>query len=207
MPEPVKGKTEAGRRREARARETRRRIVGAATASFLERGYHATTIESIAARAGVAAATVYQAFGSKAAVLARALDETIVGDDDTSPLLERDWVTTARSEPDPRRRLQMVVEGASRVAVRTAELKAVARVAAGSEPAVHELLHRDDARRLITQRVLVEIVIGGPPTESAVAIFYELVNSSAYLLATEQLGWDERTWRAWLVDVLARQLL
>src|SRR2546430_310345 len=63
--EPVKGTTAAGRRREARARETRERIIQAGVRLFLERGYVATTVQAIADEAGVAAATVYQAFGTK----------------------------------------------------------------------------------------------------------------------------------------------
>ncbi|HEX6419601.1 MAG TPA: helix-turn-helix domain-containing protein, partial [Acidimicrobiales bacterium] len=109
MADPVKGKSPAGRRREQRARATRQRIVAAATALFGERGYAATTVGAIAGEAGVAPATVYQAFGTKSAILKRALDEAIVGDAEPLPLLERDWVAAARREPDARRRLAIVV--------------------------------------------------------------------------------------------------
>ena len=64
MTEPVKGKTDAGRRREERARERRQRVVDAASRLFGERGYVATTVEAIAREAAVAPATVYQAFGT-----------------------------------------------------------------------------------------------------------------------------------------------
>jgi AcrR family transcriptional regulator len=40
----------------------------------------ATTIEAIGRKAAVAPATVYQAFGTKQAILARILDQTIAGD-------------------------------------------------------------------------------------------------------------------------------
>ena len=75
MREPVKGKTEAGRRREERARHKRQRVADAALWLFLERGYMETTIEAIARKAAVAPATVYQAFGTKQAILARILDQ------------------------------------------------------------------------------------------------------------------------------------
>ncbi len=205
--EPVKGRTEAGRRRERRARRTRERIVGAATTLFLDRGYAATTVEAIAAEAGVATATVYQAFGTKAAVLARALDVTIAGDTDAVAVLDRDWVAAARAEPDARGRLAAVVGGAARIAARTAPLKEVMRDAAATEPDIRELLRRDDAQRLVTQRSLLELALGAPPPEDAVTVFYSLVNSHAYRLASEQLGWDEERWRTWLVEVLTGQLL
>ena len=54
MIDPVKGKSEAGRRREERARQRRQRIVDAALRLFLERGYVATTVEAIAEAAAAA---------------------------------------------------------------------------------------------------------------------------------------------------------
>jgi AcrR family transcriptional regulator len=204
--EPVKGRTDAGRRREQRARATRDRIVRAATARFVDRGYVATTVETIAASAGVAVATVYQAFGTKAAILARCLDVAIAGDDDPVAVLDRDWVAAAGDEPDPRRRLIAVVTGAAGIAARTAPLKEVMRDAAATEPAIRELVDRDDAQRLATQRALVTIVLAAPPSDDALATFYALVNSHSYRLASTQLGWDEAAWRRWLIDVLARQL-
>ena len=99
MKEPVKGKTEAGRRREERARHKRQRVADAALGLFLERGYMATTIEAIARKAAVAPATVYQAFGTKQAILARILDQTITGDAQPAALLDRDWVKQASQLP------------------------------------------------------------------------------------------------------------
>jgi AcrR family transcriptional regulator len=128
--EPVKGKTDAGRRREERARQRREHVVEAATQLFLEHGYVATTIEAIARAAAVAPATVYQAFGTKQAILARILDVTIAGDADPAALLDRDWVRQAARHPDPRQRLALVVRHASQVAARTAPVKEVMRAAA-----------------------------------------------------------------------------
>ena len=60
--------------RAARTRATRRRIVDAAAALFVEHGYGVTTLEQIAARAGVAVQTVYFHFGNKRTVLKEAAD-------------------------------------------------------------------------------------------------------------------------------------
>jgi TetR/AcrR family transcriptional repressor of mexJK operon len=48
-------------------------IIAAATDSFFEHGYAASTIEGIAARAGVSKVTVYNHFGDKRALLAAAV--------------------------------------------------------------------------------------------------------------------------------------
>src|SRR3954468_7750885 len=135
MTRPVKGKTEAGRRREQRAHATRGRIADAALRLFLARGYVATTVESIAAEAGVAPATVYQAFGTKQAVLARALDATIAGDVSPVPLLERDWVRQARRYRSGKRRLAAVVAGPAGVPARKPPPQEDMRDAPAAHPA------------------------------------------------------------------------
>ena len=213
MAEPVKGKSEAGRRREEGARQRRQRVAEAALRLFLERGYAGTTVEAIAARAHVAPATIYQAFGTKQAVLARVLDVTVAGDAGPDALLDRDWVSEARQHPDPRRRLAVVVAHASEVAARTAPIKQVMRDAAAADPAVRQMLREDHQRRYLTQQALVDIVIGpgtprmGRDRENAVASFYALVNSDGYQLLAEQLGWDQARWQRWLVSVLGHELL
>ena len=54
--------------RQQQAAGTRRQIVRTARRLFVASGYASTTVEAIAAEAGVALATVYKAFGSKAAI-------------------------------------------------------------------------------------------------------------------------------------------
>ncbi len=211
MADPVKGRTEAGIRREQRARHTRARITEAALGLFLERGYQATTVEAIARESGVAPATVYQAFGTKQEVLARALDTAITGDDDPVPLLDRDWVAAARRHRDPRRRLAAVVRRAAGIAARTAPLKEVLRDAAATDPRVQELIREDRERRRHTHHALVELAVGtdrlraGMTVDRAAEAFFMLVNSSGHRLATEALGWQQPDWQDWLVDVLTRQ--
>lgn len=61
-----------------RVRRTRDRILGAATQAFGRDGYGAATIEAIAATAGVAPASVYNHFASKAGI-AQALAERALG--------------------------------------------------------------------------------------------------------------------------------
>ena len=213
MREPVKGKTDAGRQRERRARATRARVVQSAVRLFLEHGYSATTVIDIARDAGVAPATIYQAFGSKNAVLARALDTTIAGDHASASLLDRDWVRQAREAPTGRARLAAVLDSTAAIAVRTAALKEVMRDAAATDPGLRELIDNDERQRRVTQRSLVEDVIGadtlrpGMTVDRATDTFYLLVNSRSYTLAHTSLGWPESTWKAWLLESLSLALL
>jgi AcrR family transcriptional regulator len=210
--EPVKGKTEAGRRREERARHKRQRVADAALRLFLERGYAATTIEAIARDAAVAPATVYQAFGTKQAILARILDVTIAGDAGPAALLDRDWVQQAGQHPDPRQRLALVIQHTAQVAARIAPIKEVMRDAAAADPAVRQLLREDDQRRYLTQQALVDLIIGagslraGCDRDHAAATFFAIVNSHCYQLLARHLGWSPADWQQWLTTVLDREL-
>ena len=187
-------------------------MVDAALRLFLERGYVATTIEAIAREAAVAPATVYQAFGTKQAILARILDMTIAGDAGPAALLDRDWVKQASQYPDPRQRLALVVQHTSQVAARTAPIKEVMRDAAAADPAVRQLLQDDDQRRYITQQTLVDLVIGGDSLRAgcdrdhAAATFFAMVNSHCYQLLAGHLGWSPADWQQWLTSVLDREL-
>src|SRR3954468_17423762 len=91
------------RTRAQQARATRGRIIAAAPAQFVRRGYGATLLEQVAEQAGVAVQTVYFHFGNKRTLLKEALDVAAVGDDEPVPLLERPWLTQIQEETDPRR--------------------------------------------------------------------------------------------------------
>ena len=73
--------------REEQARATRRRIVAAGHDLFVEQGYARTTIDAIAARAGVSRKTVFTSVGGKAGVLKLAWDWALAGD--PAGLIER----------------------------------------------------------------------------------------------------------------------
>ena len=75
--------------------------VDAAYELFLEHGYPATTDRRRRRRAGVSAQTVYNAFGTKAALLKRVYDVRLVGDDEPVPLGQRPEVVAALRRPRP----------------------------------------------------------------------------------------------------------
>src|SRR5258706_2639076 len=93
--------------RGAQAQSTREAVIAAASRLFTERGYAATSIEEIAAAAGVSRATVFTSVGGKAKLLKTALDVAIVGDDEPIALPERPRSKAIRAEPDPRQYLAL----------------------------------------------------------------------------------------------------
>ena len=126
--------TETVKPRAARTRATRRRIVDAAAELFIERGYGVTTLEQIAARAGVAVQTVYFHFGNKRTVLKEAVDVAAVGDDEQVALLERPWLSELRAEPDPRRVVELWMVSSTAIYRRIGPIMAVVRDAAVTDP-------------------------------------------------------------------------
>src|SRR4249920_1324534 len=113
--------------RAARTLATRRRIVDAAAALFVAQGYGTTTLEQIAARAGVAVQTVYFHFGNKRTVLKEAVDIAAVGDDEPVALLERPWWEELRAEPDPRRVLALWMASSRAIYARIGPIMQVVR--------------------------------------------------------------------------------
>jgi AcrR family transcriptional regulator len=99
----------AGRREQARAR--RAAVVLAAAELFERDGFRATTVEAIAARAGVSAKSVYNGFDGKAALAKAVFDRAVAGDDDPVPVAERDAMRAMREEPDVRRKIAMFTVG------------------------------------------------------------------------------------------------
>jgi len=106
MPEPVK-KTRSydSSRRLRQAAVTRREILDGAKRLFERRGYSSTTMAAIADEAGVSLKTVYVAFGTKSGVLRALWNVLLRGDDDETPVPQRDWYREVLGEPDARRQL------------------------------------------------------------------------------------------------------
>jgi AcrR family transcriptional regulator len=89
------------RQRQEAARTTRARIVEAAKASFLRRGFGGTTIRQVADDAGVSHETIYKTFGGKAALLKSVYDVSLAGDDLDIPLAERPEAIAVRDAESP----------------------------------------------------------------------------------------------------------
>src|SRR6476659_2677468 len=112
--------------RRARARATQWRIVKAAFALFCERGYTGTTMAHIADAAGVAVQTVYFTFHTKAAVLSRAYDFAVMGDEEGRVPWEQPWYREMVAEPDAVVALGHLVSGVGDITRRLTPLYVVA---------------------------------------------------------------------------------
>lgn len=206
------GYVKASRRAE-QARATRRRIIEGARELFLEQGYAATTLDQIAARAGVAVQTVYFHFGNKRTVLKEVMDVLAVGDDAPGPVLDRPWVQQVRDEPDARRALGIWLQNGRAIFGRVAPMLSIVRDAAGADPEMAEQWRTNQHQRYLAHRTLAEILAAkkalrpGLTVQDAADIIFTLLSPEVYLLLTAERGWSPAQWQDWLTGTIAQAVL
>jgi AcrR family transcriptional regulator len=210
MPDAVKSHRnyDSPRRRE-QARATRRVIHEAARALFIERGYVATTMDAMAARAGVAPETVYAIFRTKRAVLSELVDISIAGGDSASPILEQPWVREITAELNPRRRLQVLARNGAAILRRRADLDDVVRGAAAADPDIAALWQRGKRERLAGQRELLRLVMDVPgpwalDLPTAADTMYAIGSPETYRLLVVDRGWTHSKFAEWYGETLMR---
>jgi AcrR family transcriptional regulator len=181
---------------------------------FLEQGYAATTLDQVAAAAGVAVQTVYFHFGNKRTVLKEVMDVAAVGDDEPVPLLDRSWLQAVRDEPDPWRALGIWLETSRAIFGRVAPLLSVVRDAAGADPEMAEQWRVNEEQRYIAHRSLAELLTAkgdvlrqGLTVDDAADIIFTLLSPEVYLLLTSVRGWPPARWQDWAAGTIARAIL
>ncbi len=199
--------------RKQQASQTRMRILDAAQELFAGRGYPATTVEAVAAAAGVAVDTVYAAFGSKRGVLQALLDVRVGGDDARIDLLERPGPQAVRGETDQRRQVSQFAHSVAEIIERVAPVDGVIRGAAAVDADVAAFRARMQETRYRSMRTFVSWVAAngrfraGLTEEDAASIVWTLTSPEAHSLLRVARGWTAERYRDWLGDTLARTLL
>ena len=197
-------------RRTQRREETASRLVEAATALFIEKGYATTTLTAVAERADIAPRTLYLHFPTKADLLLRCVAVAIAGDTEPIALADRPEMTDAMSAPTLDERLDRMASLTASLMERTGPLLDVAFQATPSEPAIaaaaaagraetrrthREFWHRIHADGLLPSRVDLEWL-----TETATIVSH----AETYLLIDKTTGWDTDTYRRWLATTWRR---
>ncbi len=201
--------------RGGRRQATRRRVAEAAATLFAERGYAATTLQAIADAAGVHVQTIYQAFGTKVAVLAETAAVLVAGPDEESstPPPEREWVRELFAEPDPRRQLALYAAHMRAVSERYMGLLDVMRVTAAVDPEVGAFLAaaeqgRYDGPRHITPELAARGALKpGLSAERAADIMYALTTYDVYRSLIVDRGWSGADAEGWIAETLTTALL
>jgi AcrR family transcriptional regulator len=199
-------------RRQEQARATRAAILEAARELFIERGFVATTMQAIAARARISPATLYTAFTNKRSLLPALVDQSIAGDDAPVPMLDRPWVHELRAEPALQRRIAILARNGRLILERRAPVDEVIQAAAASDPDIATLWRAGKAQRLAGQSELLRIVAAGAGFRDglgegdAVDTLYALGSPETYRLLTVDRGWSPARFERWYADSVARLL-
>src|SRR3977135_2319662 len=143
-------------RRREQAAATRQQILDTAQRLLERHGYASTTMEAIAAEAGVALKTVYVAFATKSGLLRALWDLLLKGDQEEAAVAERPWYREVVNEPDAERQLRLNARNSCVVKQRIAGVLKVIRSAAPADPDTGALWSLIQSDFYANQRVIVE---------------------------------------------------
>jgi AcrR family transcriptional regulator len=205
------GRTYSSALRDEQAALTRSRILDAAAALFLDRGYGRTTIKEIADRAEVARDTVHAVFGSKARVLTALLDQRLVPDGSVANVKERPEARAIRDETDQRRQIERLASFLAALSTELRPVYEVLRTASAVEPEMASVLAEMDRYRMQNMQAYARWIAARGPlrvsTKRAGETLWALASPDVARLLCDDLGWSEVQHGRWLADSLVRTLL
>jgi TetR/AcrR family transcriptional regulator, regulator of autoinduction and epiphytic fitness len=193
--------------RQLQAQATRELIASSARLLFARDGYGATTIEAIAAKAGVAVQTVYASFGSKKAILA-SIRQAWLRESRVSELSDR-----ALREPDAARRLEIAADWTRRQWEGGIDVIFIYQGAATSSPemAAERRAVLDGRKRAVAKFMQefarVAALAPGMDFRRATDVFWALTMPGLYGELVLERGWSPARYQQWLADTLKQQLL
>ncbi len=200
-------------RRAEQARATKRRVVAAATALFLDRGYASTSMAAIAAAADVADQTVYAAFGTKRAILSAAIDQAVAGDDRPIVVNDRDWMRVVLESTDARVRLEGYAKAVRRIHDGAAGMFEVLASSATIEPELAVMWAEAQRRRHVGVTGVIAPLADwgalrvGLDAEAAIDIVWSLNGHELYRNLVVHLHWAPERYETWLGATLVELLL
>jgi TetR/AcrR family transcriptional regulator, regulator of autoinduction and epiphytic fitness len=186
-------------------------ICAAAYRLFSDKGYLATSIEEIAAEAGVARPTIFTAVGPKATILRLVVDQALAGDDAPVPIAERAWWREALDEPDAVRSIELHARNMCLINQRAAPVLRALEIAAAVDADASDLWKRFQRQR---HDGLNEFAVA--LTRKTTRVRYDegaitdtlcMLAADAYLRLVRDAGWPVERYQDWLTDALLRLFL
>jgi len=199
--------------REQRARQTRGRILGAASAQFVRSGYGATTIRALAGAAGVSVPTVELMFGTKSALLRAAISFAIRGDAEPTAMLNRDWAVRAQATRSIAEFLAIVEPVLTEAQQRSAGLVVVAFEAARADESMRPVADQLRSQRAETAAWIVDGLRKRAPLRAeisrdrAIDTVWLLIDPHGFCALTQDRGWTPEQFGRWFTDSVCRLLL
>jgi AcrR family transcriptional regulator len=186
-------------------------VCEAAYRLFSTKGYLATSIEEIAAEAGVARPTVFSAVGPKPVILRTVVDQALAGDDAPVPIAERPWWREAIEEPDPVRSIELYARNMCRISGRAGLVLRALETAASIDADAAEVWARFQHQRRVGLNELAVSLAHKTSTlrydENTITDTMWTLAPDAYLRLVHDAGWPIEQFQAWLADLLQRMFL
>jgi AcrR family transcriptional regulator len=196
--------------RAGQAAASRRAVLASAQELFVRQGYGATTVEQIAAGAGVSKPTVFTAVGNKAAVLRAVRDVAMAGDDERRTVTQRASVSAIASAPDLGQAIRAAAAHISAVTERYHAIHEVLRGAAAADPEMADLWETAEQQRHTGAGHLVDrLATHAPlavPRSRAVDRLWLLMAPDNYGRLVGARGWTPTAYRRWLRETIRDQL-
>lgn len=199
--------------RAAQARDTRRAVVAAADRLFVERGYGATTVDAVAAAAGVSRKTVFTAVGGKLDLLRTAIEWAVAGDDSPVAVADRAGLRDVLKQPDPVALLRGCARASAQINGRAAALSLVLDGAAGVDEEARALAdegraHRlDEARTIVGRLRALGALSGRLEPDEAVDVVWLAIDPALFDRLVRIRSWAPDRFESWLADSLVAALL
>jgi len=191
--------------RQRQALATRRLIAQAARSRFTAHGYAASSIEAVAADAGVSPRTVYAIFGTKKAILGAVCEEWLR----EAGVMEA--MAAGMTESDLARRLALIARTSRRQWELDRGVRRMIGGAAASDADVARMLDgwSEDRARAFHQLVngLEGQLRDGVDGKRAGALIRALTAAEIYSELVDGEGWSPAAYETWLSAILIQQLL
>lgn len=191
--------------RAEQADATRREVMEAARRLFSTHGYGRTTMEAVAAAAGLSVATVYLVFGTKLGLISALVREAA-----EDPALDVQQVLAAS---DLETKVQIGARLIRQLHERTSGISATLRAGVGNDSGLEALWDEWQARHLAAVdqvgRHLAATHNLRPDfgAEQATDALYVLTGAEAYREFTVERGWSPAQFEAWLAESIRRLVL
>ncbi|MFD4432738.1 TetR/AcrR family transcriptional regulator [Nocardia sp. NPDC058497] len=192
-------------RRTLQAQATSVEIAQAARRLFVAQGWDATTVREVAREAGVSVPTVYSAYGNKTGLVQAIVDAADLSADAPRMLAELE-----AAAGDPPRQLAAMAGYDRRLFERAADVIALVREAARTEPDL-ATTYLDARRRADDTRI--QVFTSWPDgtlredLATSVDIYAALCTIDVYATLTTERGWPPDRVETWWATTLSRELL
>jgi TetR/AcrR family transcriptional regulator, regulator of autoinduction and epiphytic fitness len=200
-------------RRAQQAGQTRQAILAAAARLFVDPGYAATPLTSVAAEAGVAVQTVYAVFGSKPQLLSALVDVTIAGDDQAIALPDRPFTAEIRAAPAARAKLARYARHLAGLQARQADVLIALAGAATADPDAAQIWRKnlDDRRRGMLMFAADLAATGeirtGLNQDHIADVLWLAMDVRNYDWLVRQRRWSPELYQQWYIDTVGGALL